>query len=142
MKYELMTGFLGMQMQCAFTPYCRSIFICNSKGVGDLLLRLGYMNRKPARTPMVAGCIISKKDCPPLGEDGKLPLERRNKQQYFCGTNMHLNYFGVTTRPDIKFTVRLLATVQSNPGNLSHTSRLWITCFAICSTPETMGWNS
>ena len=116
MKYELMTGFLGMQMQCAFTPYCRSIFICNSKGVGDLLLRLGYMNRKPARTPMVAGCIISKKDCPPLGEDGKLPLERRNKQQYFCGTNMHLNYFGVTTRPDIKFTVRLLATVQSNPG--------------------------
>jgi hypothetical protein len=133
MKYELMNGFLGMQMTIAFTPICRSIFISNSKAVGDFLLRNGYMNRKPVRTPMVAGCIISKKDCPPLGEDGKLPLERRKKQQYFCGSNMFLNYIAVMTRADIKLPVRLLATVMSNPGKPHFEALDHLLCFMLYS---------
>jgi hypothetical protein len=117
LKFEYLRSFLGLEITTIYTPISRSIFFAHTKMLRDLLALRGYLKRKPVRTPMVSGAYVSKKDCPPL-INGRVDPARRRKQEIFCSDNMVLNYIALWTRKDIKFPVRALATVMTNPGDI------------------------
>jgi hypothetical protein len=108
---------LGCEIDCVYTETERSIFMTNTRMLQGLLDRKGHDKKRGARTPMVPGAVISKKDCPT--EDEAIAMMRKGMRRVDFQSDLGTaNYAGYLTRGDAKFALRLMAKVMSNPGEV------------------------
>ena len=111
-RFELSTDakevswYLGVSVERNWKT--RSLKICQSQYVNDLLKRFNMEYSNPVLTPMEVGQRLSSEDCP------KFPDKLTGKQyQQLVGS---LNYLVACTRPDLAFPVSQCARFMSNPG--------------------------
>ena len=89
----------------------RTISLSQSSYIDSILTRFNFTDLKPFATPMDPSIRFSKDQCPQTIEEtvemSKIPYREA------VGS---LNYCAVATRPDIAFSVSLLAQFMDNPG--------------------------
>jgi hypothetical protein len=118
-RVKPMTTFLGMDVEVVFTKYERSIFFSHRRLLGDFVARRGISERHSAKTPQVPGKEITKKDCP-SPEVAAAMAKRGLHRCDFQSDLMVAGYAACGTRFDAKKTVRDLATVMNNPGEVHY----------------------
>jgi transposase InsO family protein len=77
----------------------------------DILSRYGHSDCNPVSTPMDPGCKLSTEQAPSTPED----IEYMKNIPYIHAVGS-LMYLAISTRPDIAYTVGVLARFNSNPG--------------------------
>ena len=87
------------------------ISISQAQYAKDMLASFGMDDCKPVTTPMVPGLTLTKDMCPPPNA----PEDREFKSRYLSAVGSLL-YLSTMTRPDISYTVGVLARFSSNPG--------------------------
>ena len=92
----------------------RKISLCQKQYIIDMLVRYKMSDCNPISTPMDPGLHLTKEMCPQTKEE----VEEMAKNPYLSAVGS-LMYLACSTRPDIAYTVGLLARFNSNPG-LAH----------------------
>ena len=77
----------------------------------DILDRFGMADYKPISTPMEPGLHLSRTQSPQNAQESAIMCQT----PYLAAVGA-LMYLATTTRPDIAYTVRVLARFNSNPG--------------------------
>jgi transposase InsO family protein len=91
----------------------RSLSLCQHQYIKDMLQRYGLHDCKPVSTPMEPGFKLSTSMAP---QNDAETAEMHNVP--YLSAVGSLMYLAVTTRPDISYSVGVLARFNSNPGPL------------------------
>ena len=89
------------------------IFLSQEKAVLVLLEKAGMQNSKPVDTPVAAGFVFTKDDCPTTQIDSK---ERSVAVTRFRSLLASIIYLCAWTRPDLAFFQSKLSKFMQNPG--------------------------
>jgi hypothetical protein len=91
----------------------RTVTLSQSTYIDSILTRFNFVDLKPFATPMDPSIRLSKDQCPQTPEE----VAEMCKVPYREAVGS-LNYCAVATRPDIAFSVSLLAQFMENPGRV------------------------
>ena len=91
----------------------KTISLSQSSYIDSILTRFNFADCKPVATPMDPSMRFSKDQCPQTTEE----IAEMRKVPYLEAVGS-LNYLAVATRPDISFSVSLLAQFMGNPGRV------------------------
>jgi Reverse transcriptase (RNA-dependent DNA polymerase)/gag-polypeptide of LTR copia-type/GAG-pre-integrase domain len=100
---------LGVKIRRDRTKY--TIHLSQKQYILDMLARYGFSDCTPVQTPINPGTNLSEKQCPTTPED----IEEMRSVPYISAVGSLL-YLAIATRPDIAYTVGLLARFNINPG--------------------------
>jgi hypothetical protein len=100
---------LGIQISRARSN--RRIMLSQRQYTLDMLEQYGFSSCAPVKTPMEPGRRFSNADCPTSDEDKAF----MQTVPYLSAVGS-LMYLATCTRPDIAFTVSVLARFSANPG--------------------------
>ena len=88
-----------------------SIHLSQRQYILDMLARYGFTDCSPVSTPMNPGTSLSEDDCPSTPAD----FEEMRHVPYISAVGSLL-YLAIATRPDIAYTVGVLARYNTRPG--------------------------
>ena len=91
----------------------RTITISQKKPVLKMLAKAGMQDCAPADTPVAAGFVFTKGDCP---ADEKARRQQAPQAKWYISTLASCIYFATWTRPDISFAISKLCKFMHNPG--------------------------
>ena len=91
----------------------RTITLNQTVPINNLLERASMGDCSPADTPVAAGFVFTKQDCPATDTER---LELAEKAKWYCSTLASCIYFAMWTRPDIAFAISKLSKFSRNPG--------------------------
>jgi hypothetical protein len=91
----------------------QTISLSQSSYIDSILTRFNFVDLKPSAIPMDPSIRFSKDQCPKTAEE----VEDMSKVPYREAIGS-LNHCAVATRPDISFSVSLLAQFMDNPGRV------------------------
>jgi hypothetical protein len=88
-----------------------TIHLSQRQYILDMLARYGFSDCNPVSTPLNPGTILSEAHCPSTPEEA----EEMRSVPYISAVGSLL-YLAIATRPDIAYTVSLLARFNTRPG--------------------------
>jgi hypothetical protein len=91
----------------------RIITISQEKAVLKMLAKAGMQDCAPADTPVAAGFVFTKEDCPTDEKERRL---QATQAKWYITTLASCIYFSTWTRPDIAYAVSKLCKFMHNPG--------------------------
>jgi hypothetical protein len=89
----------------------RTLKLSQRQYIVDMLARYGFSDCHPSYTPINPGCVLSTNLSPKTPQD----VQAMRSVPYAQAVGS-LQYLATATRPDISYTVGLLARFNSNPG--------------------------
>jgi len=89
----------------------RTIHLSQKQYILNMLERYGFNSCTPVSTPMNPGTTLSHSDCPSTPGE----VEEMRTVPYISAVGS-LIYLAISTRPDISYTVGVLARYNTNPG--------------------------
>ena len=91
----------------------RTLHLSQRQYIMDMLKRYGFDSCTPVSTPINPGTCLSQTQCPTSAEE----IEEMQTVPYISAV-CSLLYLAIATRPDIAYTVGVLARFNTNPGRI------------------------
>ena len=111
-----LTSTLGIQFTVSYTPYARSVFMCQSDFALTILERANMLDANPVLTPAVPGRRYTKADCPKNDAEAAQLQQRGLDKKMYHTVVASLNYLVAITRDDMRFVQGKTAKFCANPG--------------------------